>query len=155
MTLPDIHQTTPTYVYHEENRWYPGLIHTIEVAPSTREDWADQLKWIIHLDGELADDGAQLEVWAYCTQTYTPKSKLTKWATGLLGKGNLPETLNPTIFIGTRVEIMFETYQGQDRDGQPVEKERPSIMKAGSTVGGTPVQAAREQVFTDPDEKPF
>ena len=164
MTLPDISYTEPTYELHDED-WYPGTIQTIETADGM---FGPQLKWIITIDGELNDDGTSKETWAYCSQKLSPRSKLYAWAGGILGKGNVPETLNPSIFVGTPVDIFFERYMGETNEGTSIEKEKVTkirtrkgtVTTTGITPGtttvvpsATPIAAAREQLA--PDEMPF
>lgn len=157
MTLPEITYTESAgYDLHDED-WFPAVIQTIEVADGM---FGPQLKWIINIDGELNDDGTAQDTWAFCSQKLTPRSKLYAWASGILGKGNVPERLNPAIFIGQHVDVFFERYMGDTPDGTKVEKERVSKIRASRTGSAktaqptaTPIAAAREQLA--PDEMPF
>jgi hypothetical protein len=135
------------FANHEEGDWYPGQLTRIE---ETDSDWGPGLKWVVTIDGEVADNGETIETWAYCSQKLSPRSKLYAW---LKGFGITPEPgehVDLEDLVGKRVEVMFEEYAGTDNDGNPVTKEKVVKIRASKTA---PVKAVPAPV--DDDEAPF
>jgi hypothetical protein len=115
---------------HEADEWYDGMVVAIE---ETEGQWGPGLKWIIELDGEVNDDNTPRETWAFCSQKLSPRSKLYQWLKGL-NPAAIPEaggTVDLEEFIGSRVQVMFERYDGFDQDGNSLEKEKVVKLRAG------------------------
>lgn len=114
---------------HEPEEWLDGLIVAIEETEGT---FGPGLKWIIELDDdEPADNGEARETWAFCSQKFSPRSKLYSWIKAI-DPALIPEpgdVLDLEDIIGQRVQVMFERYQG-DIDGEPVEKEKVAKIRA-------------------------
>lgn len=120
-----------SFELHPVDEWMDGLIVAIE---ETEGQWGPGLKWIIELDGdEPADDGSMPEVWAFCSQKLSPRSKLYGWLKGL-DPSSIPEAgaaVDLEQFIGARAQVMFERYEGSDPDGNALEKEKVIKLRAG------------------------
>lgn len=114
---------------HEPEEWLDGLLVAIEETEGT---FGPGLKWIIELDDdEPAENGEARETWAFCSQKFSPRSKLYSWIKAI-DPGLIPEpgeVLDLEEVIGTRVQVMFERYMG-DIDGEPVEKEKVVKIRA-------------------------
>ena len=126
---------------HEETEWYEGTITDIE---ETDGQFGAGYKFVINIDGEVFDDGNPRDTWAFCSQTLSPRSKLFKWAKGILGEAAMPTAGQPFDLgqmIGTRVKTMFEQYPGTDPDGNPTTKEKVVAIKAAGTPAAAPATA--------------
>ena len=137
---------------HEPDEWHRGLVVAIE---ETDGQWGPGLKWILELDeDEPHDDGNPRETWAFCSQKLSPKSKLYGWLKAL-DPSAIPDaggTVDLEQFIGSRVEVMFEHYEGFDPDGNPLDKEKVVKMrKAKDQKSARP----RNTKQSAPDEEPF
>jgi hypothetical protein len=137
---------------HESDEWFDGMVVAIE---ETEGQWGPGLKWIIELDGELNDDNTPRETWAFCSQKLSPRSKLYQWLKGL-DPAAIPdagETVDLETFIGERVQVMFERYDGFDQDGNAMEKEKVVKLRKGKAKEtrrvGKPAQVVEE------DDAPF
>jgi hypothetical protein len=145
---------------HEENEFYEGTITSIEEAED--RGFGPGLKWIINLDGETdAISGEPRDTWAFCSQKLSPRSKLYKWARGVLGEAGMPAaggTLDLTSIIGARVKVMFEQVPGTDENGNAVTRERVVAIKTSSTaapVAATPAPAAPAAPQAAAQPEPF
>ena len=146
---------------HEEGEYYTGTVVDIEDLPDGQ--YGPGLKWFINLDGEILDDGKPRDTWAFCSQTLSPRSKLYKWAKGILGESALPasgQTLDLGQMIGKRVKVMFEHAPAMDPDGNPITREKVVTIKAAENgAAPAPSQPAPAQpaqpVHQAPDTEPF
>ena len=157
---------------HVADEWLAGIIKGIDEEPD--RGFGVGLKWVIQLDNEDWD------VWAFCSQKLTTRSKLYKWLQGL-DPDHVPEKdeivdLEP--YIGRRVQVMFEHYipeGGTANDKREkvarirAEKTTTRSASGGSarvaaTVETPPSQssmsakqaaAARAKLTLDDDEAPF
>ena len=137
---------------HEEDEWFDGQITTIEETQDGQ--WGPGLKWIIELDGDTytLDDGSEVqrETWAFCSQKLSKRSKLYGWARGL-GWDPDEETIDLEDYVDTRCQVMFERFDGFDKEGNPVEKEKVTKLRKGK--GKAP--AAKKLKAVEDDEAPF
>lgn len=142
---------------HEEGEWHPGTLVDIEDLPDGQ--YGPGLKWIINLDGDVYDDGKPRDTWAFCSQTLSPRSKLYKWAKGLLGESGMPQagqTLDLGQLVGKRIKVMFEHIPGMTPEGDPITKEKVVGIKAtGDTPEATPAPAPAPKEHVAPEEEPF
>jgi hypothetical protein len=137
---------------HPEEDWVDGQITAIE---ETDGQWGAGLKFIIVLDGEeTADDGYPRETWAFCSQKLSPRSKLYAWAKGL-GWDPEDETLDLNDFIDSRVQVMFERYDGHDNDGNSVEKEKITKLRKGKGKAKKQAKRPLKAVDEEYDDSPF
>lgn len=124
---------------HEEQEWYEGTVVDIEDLPDG--NYGPGLKWIINLDGEVDPiSGTPRDTWAFCSQNLSPRSKLYKWAKGVLGEAAMPQpgqAFELAGLIGRRVKVMFEHVDGFDGDGNKTVKEKVVSMKAGGAAAVT------------------
>lgn len=131
---------------HESDEWIAGTITAIE---ETEGQYGPGLKWIIGLDGE------EWDVWAFCSQKLSPKSKVYGWLKGL-DPQNVPEAGDTYDFgklVDKRVEIMFEQF---DDDGQTREKvSKIRAEKKQAAIKGQQKAAARAKTGQDDDDSPF
>jgi hypothetical protein len=132
---------------HDADEWHDGTILDIE---ETDGQWGAGLKWIIGLDGETADDGSQIETWAFCSQKLSRRSKLFAWAKGL-GWDPDSETIDLEEYVNSRVQVMFERYDSTDENGNPIEKEK--VVKLRKGKGKAPAKPKLKPV--EDDEAPF
>lgn len=141
----------------EEGEWYSGTLVDLEDLPDGQ--YGPGLKWIVNLDGDVYDDGKPRDTWAFCSQTLSPRSKLYKWAKGILGETAMPkpgETLDLGQLIGKRVKLMFEHVPGFDPDGNPITRERVvQIKAAGEAAPAAPAPAPTTATHVAPDAEPF
>lgn len=116
---------------HEAEEWLPGRIVDITVTDDT--GFGEGLKYIIVLDDdEPNEDGSDREVWAFSSQKVSRKSKLGGWAKAIL-LDEYPEegdTLDLNLLLQVPIEVMFEQFEGQDSDGNKVDKEKVVKMRA-------------------------
>lgn len=137
---------------HDADEWYDGHLAAIE---ETDGEWGPGLKWVINLEGETDPiNDEPRETWAYCSQKLSPRSKLYAWLKGL-DQNAIPaagDTVDLDQFIGKPVQIMFERYQGMDRDGNPQEKEKVVKLRAGKGKAKPQLKAVKADA---PDESPF
>lgn len=128
---------------HEENEYYDGTVVDIQDLPDGT--FGPGLKWIINLDGEVdAISGQPRDTWAFCSQTLSPRSKLFKWAKGILGEAAMPapgQSFDLGQLVGQRVKVMFEHVPGTDDTGAPQVKEKVTVIKTAGPVAPV-VQAA-------------
>lgn len=144
---------------HEEGEWHPGTLVDIEDLPDGQ--YGPGLKWIINLDGDVYDDGKPRDTWAFCSQTLSPRSKLYKWAKGILGETAMPQagqTLDLGQLVGKRVKVMFEHGPGMTPEGDPITKEKVvGIKAAGDTPAPAPTPETKPAApaHVAPDDEPF
>lgn len=141
---------------HEEGEWYTGTVVDIEDLPDGQ--YGPGLKFIINLDGETFDDGKPRDTWAFCSQNLSPRSKLYKWAKGILGEGNMPaagQTLDLGQIIGKRVKVMFEHVPGMSPEGDPITKEKVVNIKTAGDAPAPAAAPAAPQEHVAPAEEPF
>lgn len=147
MTLTVTMQESGGFELHEEAEWYEGILLNIEEADD--RGFGPGLKWIINLDGETDSfSGEPRETWAFCSQKLSPRSKLFRWAKGVLGEHAMPEpggALDLAGLIGARIKIMFEHVPGTDDAGNPQTKERVVAMKTAGTTAATAAQVPSAQ----------
>lgn len=136
---------------HPEDEWVDGTIERIE---ETEGQWGPGLKWIIHLDGDTADNGDPWETWAFCSQKLSPRSKLYAWLKGLGYDVDAGDTVDLEEFVGTRCQVMFERYDGTDPDGNSIEKEKVVKIRKGKGKKKPAKKKATETV-DEPDDAPF
>lgn len=155
MSLTTVMKETSGFDLHEENEWYEGTITDIE---ETDGQYGPGYKFIINLDGETFDDGNARDTWAFCSQTLSPRSKLYKWAKGILGEAAMPAAGEPFDLgqlIGARIKAMFEHHPGTTPEGEAITKEKVVALKtAGSqTIAekGAELAAQRAETAADPD----
>lgn len=134
---------------HDADEWYDGTITGVE---ETDGQWGPGVKFLIVLDGEeAADDGYPRETWAFASQKLSPRSKLYAWAKGL-GWDPDDGTLDLEDYVDTRVQCMFEHYNGTDPDGNSIEKEKVVKLRKGK---GKAKKAAKKKRADDDPEAPF
>lgn len=142
MTLTVTMQESGGFELHEESEWYEGTITSIEEAED--RGFGPGLKWIINLDGETdAISGEPRDTWAFSSQKLSPRSKLYKWARGVLGEAAMPAaggTLNLASIIGARVKVIFEHTPGTDENGNAVTRERVATIKTAGTTTAPAVE---------------
>lgn len=140
MTLTVTMSESGGFELHEEGEFYEGTLTSIEEAED--RGFGPGLKWIINLDGETdAISGLPRDTWAFSSQKLSPRSKLYKWAKGVLGEAALPApggTLDLGSIVGARVKIMFEHAPGSDENGNPITREKVVVIKST----GIPAPAA-------------
>ena len=68
---------TANSYHHDENRWYPGFIDSLEETEHVQ--YGPGLKWVILLDDD--QDSAYPETWAFSSQNISPGSKVHTWLT--------------------------------------------------------------------------
>lgn len=144
---------------HAEEDWLEGLLVAIEETDST---FGPGLKWIIELDDdEPAENGEAHEVWAFCSQKFSKRSKLYGWAKGI-DPSSIPDTggiLDLEDFIGRRVQVMFERYQAVDEiSDDPVEKEKVVKIRAAKEAAKKPRPTntrAKKAADDEPEEEPY
>ena len=139
---------------HEEDEWFDGTITNIE--ETTDGQWGPGLKFIIELDGDTytLDSGeeVQRETWAFCSQKLSKRSKLYGWAKGL-GWDPADETISLEDYVNVRCQVMFERFDGFDRDGNPQEKEKVVKIRAGKgKAPAKPLKAVKDEEY---DDSPF
>ena len=144
MSLTVTMKESSGFELHEENEWHEGIVANIEDLPDGT--FGPGLKWIINLDGETDGmTGEPRDTWAFCSQTLSPRSKLYKWAKGVLGEAAMPAPGQPFDLgrlIGQRVKVMFEHVPGMDDEGNATTREKVTVIKtAGTTPAATPVVA--------------
>lgn len=100
-----IEKTTAADWLHEEMTDIPARITAIEETDGT---YGPGLKLVMY-DAESGDD-----IWAFCGQKMTARTKLGKWATSLFGE--LPDTLDTDDLIGLGVNVIFERYTNDAGD---------------------------------------
>lgn len=137
---------------HAADEWVDGTLRDILEDDG---QYGAQFKFVIHLDGD--DDDRT--TWAYCSQKLSPRSKLTAWVKGLDADA-LPEPgeyIDLKQFIGRRVQVMFEHFEGYDAfvDANVTKEKVVKIRK-----GKAPAKraAAKPKAKVDdygPDEAPF
>ena len=136
------------YELHEEGEWYPGDLASIE---ETESEWGAGLKWIIHLDGELDPiNDEPRETWGFCSQKLSPRSKLYGWLKGFGIQPDPGDHVNLEKLVGGQVQVMFETYNAFDSDGNPVVKEKVVKIRAAKATGkkkSAPVEDDLEAPF--------
>lgn len=141
------------YDLHEENEFYEGTVVEIQDLPDGQ--YGPGLKWIINLDGEVDPISQEpRDTWAFCSQTLSPRSKLYKWAKGVLGETAMPapgEMFDLARLVGVRVKVMFEHVPSMDDEGNPTTKEKVTVIKAGDT---TTQVAPAPQVQAAPPPEP-
>lgn len=117
---------------HEPDEWFDAQITDIQDLPDGQ--WGPGLKFILELDDdEPHDDGAPWETWAFCSQKLSPRSKLYGWLKAI-DEDLIPEpggTIDLDDLVGSRVQVMFERFNGHDPDGNPQEKEKVVKIRAG------------------------
>lgn len=133
---------------HEPDEWIDGVLQSIE---EDEGQYGAQYKFIIQLDGDDEDR----QQWAYCSQKLSPRSKLYAWVKGL-DPDALPEpggTLDLEQFIGRRVQVMFEHFEGYDAFvDATVTKEK--VVKIRGAKGEAAAEPATPSTRDD-DERPF
>lgn len=141
---------------HEEGEWYEGILSSIEEAED--RGFGPGLKWIINIDGETDPiNDEPRDTWAFSSQKLSPRSKLYKWAKGVLGEEKMPApggALDLGSLVGARVRIMFEHVPGTDADGQPVTREKVSGIKSAGKPApavAAPTAPAAPAAEADPD----
>ena len=135
---------------HEETEWYEGTITDIE---ETDGQYGAGYKFVIGIDGETFDDGKPRDTWAFCSQTLSPRSKLFKWAKGILGEAAMPAPGQPFDLgqmIGARVKVMFEHVQSTTPEGDQITKDKVVAIKTAGTAAPAP-PAPVVTTPTDPD----
>lgn len=144
MSLENITMTEGSFITHEADEWYPGLLLRVEEGGDY--GFGDTIRFVIALDGE--DDQ---ETWALASQKLSPRSKLYGWVKGI------DATLIPEVgeafaykkLENRRVEVMFEA--GEERE--KVVKIRAEKKTA------TPLQKKQAQATAAkkpaPDEEPY
>jgi hypothetical protein len=141
---------------HDESEWLDGLLVAIEETEST---FGPGLKWIIELDDdEPAENGDAHETWAFCSQKFSPRSKLYGWVKGI-DPGAIPETggtLDLEDFIGQRVQVMFERHQDvDDQSGEPIEKEKVVKIRAAKAAAKRERPTRAKAKDDEPEEDPY
>lgn len=140
---------------HPEDEWLDGQLVAIE---ETEGLYGPGLKWFIELDDdEPFDDGNKPEVWAFCSQKLSPRSKLYAWLKGL-DPSSIPEAgeaVDLELFIGNRVQVMFEQYEGTDPDGNSVTKEKVTKIRKGKGKAKKRVGKPAAEQDDAPEEDPF
>ena len=131
---------------HPEDEWIDATIQDIE---EDEGEYGPSLRWVFDVDGD--------EVWAWCSQKLSKRSKLGGWLKGLGHDIEAGETVNLKEYIGNPVQIMFERYDGF-YDGEPIEKEK--IVKVrkgkGKAQTGSQAKAKMEAELSKEDlEAPF
>jgi hypothetical protein len=140
---------------HDEDEWFDGQI--TEITETDDGQWGPGLKWIIELDGDTytTDDGeeVQRETWAFCSQKLSKRSKLYGWVKGL-GWDPEDEEVHLPDYIGKRCQVMFERFDGFDRDGNSQEKEKVVKIRAGKgkAKAKKPLKAVKDEEY---DDAPF
>lgn len=144
------------FFLHDEDEWIDGTIATIE---ETDGQWGPGLKWVIHLDDDTDPiNDEPRETWAFSSQNLNPRSKLHAWLKGIDPDAipNPGDTIDTNDLVGRRIQVMFERYDGTDRDGQPQEKEKVVKIRKGKAPAKR--AAAKPKAKVDdygPDEAPF
>lgn len=131
---------------HEPDEWLPGQVVNIQEAED--RGFGPGLKWIIELDEDEAGD----ETWAFCSQSLSPRSKLYGWLKALGADLDNGAVVDLEQYVGKRVDVMFERYQGTAADGSDVEKEKVVKIRASKTKA--PKKTQPKANFPD-DEAPF
>lgn len=131
MTEDLLNQTVgdSSYELHEEYVPYPGTLVRIEPAEGK---FGGQLKWITVLDADKGrgEDGADRETWAFSGEKITTheKNKGRKYFEGITGtKVEKGQAIDLRALFGTRVQVLFEHYDGTDG-----KKDRVFAFKAGA-----------------------
>lgn len=136
MTLTVTMQEGGSYELHEESEWYEGVL--VDIQEAEDRGFGPGLKWIVNLDGETDPfNDEPRETWAFSSQKLSPRSKLFKWAKGVLGETAMPDpggSLELSKMIGARVKVMFEHVPGTDDAGQATTRERVIAIKAAGTT---------------------
>lgn len=147
MPLENITMTEGSFITHEPDEWYSGLILRVEEGGDY--GFGDTIRFVIALDGE--DDN---ETWALASQKLSPRSKLYGWVKGI-DPALIPEVGEPFKYKkleDRRVEVMFEAGE-----------ERERVTKIRAEKKATPLQkkqaaataAKKPAVDYGPDESPF
>jgi hypothetical protein len=137
---------------HEPDEWYPG--HIVGIEETGDNGFGPGLKWLINLEVDDEDR----ETWAFCSQKFSPKSRLYAWVSGI-DSTVIPQpggVLDLESLIGRTVDVMFEHYQGTTPEGQAVTKEK--VVKLRSSKSIKAVARAKPQVKAkkeEPAEEPF
>ena len=145
MGLENITMTEGSFITHEADEWYPGLLLRVEEGGDY--GFGDTIRFVIALDGE--DDQ---ETWALASQKLSPRSKLYGWVKGI-DPSLIPEVGQPFKYKeleDRRVEVMFEA--GDDRE--KVVKIRAE-KKAATPLQKKQAQASAAKKPVAPDEEPF
>lgn len=150
-------QESGGFELHEADEWHDGLLVAIE---ETEGQWGPGLKWIIELDDdEPAENGDPRETWAFCSQKLSPRSKLYGWVKAI-DESLIPDSggvLDLEELIGTRVQVMFEHYQG-DIDGEPVDKEKVVKIRGAKKKAAAkkrPTNRRQKTEHDEPEDEPF
>lgn len=143
MSLDEITLTEGSFVTHEVDEWYPGVLTTIEEGDDY--GFGPTIRFIIALDGEEG------ETWAMSSQKLSPRSKLYGWVKGIDPSliPDVGQAFQYRKLEGRRVEVMFEL--GEDRE--KVTKIRAE-KKTAAPIRTQQKRAAAAKVVTD-DEAPF
>lgn len=146
MPLDGITMQEGSFVTHEVDEWFPGVLLRVEEGGDY--GFGDTIRFVIQIDGEEG------ETWALASQKLSPRSKLYGWVKAIDATliPEVGEAFKYKALENRRVEVMFE--QGEDR-------ERVTKIRAQKKVAGglqkkqAQASAAKKMVVEDPDEAPF
>lgn len=136
---------------HEAEEWLPGKIIDIEETEGGK--YGPGLKLVLVLDDdEPNEDGTDREVWAYTSQTLSPKSKLGRYVEAITGELPAPgEVFDLDELIGKKVEVFFERYTGTNKEtGEPQEKEKVTKMRAAKKASRRRAEPVEDDETPEP-----
>lgn len=149
--MPVTYDPTPPFL-HDKEEWLSATIVSIE---ETDGQWGPQFEWHFEVDGDPErDDGSPRQSFAWCTLSYTPRSKLTKWVKAILGE--VPEVLNEQDLVGMKVDVFFEHEDKIDPiSGEPTIREKLTRVRAAKKASTKQKAPAKKKTVEDDDEAPF
>lgn len=143
MPLDNITMTEGSFITHEADEWFPGLLVRVEEG----EDYGfgATIRFVIQIDGE--DDN---ETWALASQKLSPRSKLYGWVKGIDPTlvPEVGESLNTKKLADRRVEVMFDAESGRVSKIRAEKKTTP-LQKNQKAAAAAKKPAAQD------DESPF
>ena len=138
-----------------EQGYYRGIVTEVE---STEGQYGPQLKWKFEL---LDEEHAGHKLTAWCSAVLSPKSKLNRWATAILGSIPADGMLDVDDLVNAKVMLDVIVEQGKDgefnkvREVLPWKKpQRPIPQRPAQPV--QPVKAAPIPAYDEdaPDYTP-
>ena len=107
---------TANNYHHDENRWYPGFIDSLEETEHAQ--YGLGLKWVILLDDD--QDSNYPETWAFSSQNISSGSKVHTWLTQIYSQAPaVGVEVDLGKLFGERVAIKFGPHRN-DPDKQVV-----------------------------------
>ena len=128
-----------------EDEWLPCIL--TEISKFTNQ-WGEQLRWTFELEGEeytwKSKDGksGQFKVSGSSSKACSPKSKLYKWYSKLMGKEPIEgETISLKNILGMKCMVMIKINHGKDKEGNSKDYYNVDKVKVNGGVTSNPAVA--------------